>query len=290
MKRLITFLITTSLTISPVAFAFPMNAYAATVKPLVIRSSPGYPAAFQRVILSLVIPKGEIADEAIIAWRVNDVLVNPESNYPYYSFRTGKGSTELEPNIYKISVDYMGTKGTYHGEMTIKPYVRDISPGDNLTRSLLCTANTLDMMANNLDGIALMVDKSIKEVTDMVDQLADDMEFVIESAFVLTDDIVSDGLAIANIYSSMSLTLDTASLKTVAMGLRKTVLLLTRGGTIQRIKHLEKILTRYKNLEKTINAKIVARQRYLKNVQDQTNRQIALCQKQINKINTSLNR
>ncbi|HXK37789.1 MAG TPA: hypothetical protein VJ579_01860 [Candidatus Paceibacterota bacterium] len=290
MKRLITFLITTSLTIAPIAFAFPMKALAQEPKPLVIRSSPSYPAAFQRVILSLVIPRGEIADEATIEWRVNDELVNPESNYPYYSFRTGKGSTALEPNIYKITAIYYGTKGTYRGEMTIKPYVRDISPGDNLTRSLLCTANTLDMMANNLDGVALMVEKSVNEITAMFDQLVEDYEFVIESAFVLTDDIVSDGLAIANIYSSMSLSLDTASLKTVAMGLRKTVLLLTRGGTIQRIKHLEKILTRYKNLEKTIDAKIKARQRYLKNLQDQTNRQIALCQKQINKINTSLNR
>lgn len=303
MKRTILYTLLAALIIGPSAFAFPEHAFAALGDNLRIHANPPVPAAFQRVYLTIDVPtyrdgnilKTEDPDYSglSITWSINGENVDACQNSTYCSFLTRAAGDRFDPNNtnkFLVHVTYVGENETYGGTIVVTPVIRDVGQRDNFTQSLDCTAQSLDIIAGDIDRMEQMILDASNQIDIMLDQLDEDIGFLTDllDFELVYSGILDDYYSIKDSIVAIGATDGTAQsvLRASAVALRTIVRTYIRGNVAQNVKHFQKIKKRYENMGSTLQAMKNAKVRYVKNMTDQLNRQTALCEKQWSKVDT----
>lgn len=302
MKRLVLYSLLTSLVLGQAVFAFPQKAFADPGDTLRIHATPPVPTAFQRVYLTIDVPtyrdggilKTENPDYPglDISWLINGYSVDVCHNSTYCSVMMGAAGNRFDVNNtqkFLVHVSYSGENEIYSGSMTITPVINDIGQRDNFTQSMDCSAQSLDMLAGDIDRMEQMIDDTVFQIENMVDQLDEDITFLtgmldFETTF---DSMMTDYYNIKkSIIAIGSVDTVQGALRASAQALRTIVQVYLKGNVAQEIAHFQKIKKRYENMGKTLTAMKNARLRYVKNMTNQLERQKALCDLRWSKVNT----
>ncbi len=279
----------------------PNVAHAAAGDTLRIHANPPAPAAFQRVMLTIDTPtyrennilKTESPNFSglSITWIINGDTIDVCKNTTGCSFMTEAAGDRFDPNnpyTYLVHVIYTGEYQTYSGSIVVTPFRADQGQRDNFTQSLRCSAQTLDMLANDIERTEQMIDTTSARIDAMTQQLSDDIDFLtglldFESQYeaVLEDyNTIKD--SIDAITSAVSVE---SGLRAAALALRAIVKVYLQGSIAQNVAHFEKIKQRYLNMGHTLDMIKESHDRYIRNMLDQVERQTALCEKQWGKVN-----
>lgn len=256
---------------------------------ITLRINPPGPRGFDKITASITTPKQEVsaffADSAVkVDWYLYNEATSSHTGIDY-TFRLGPSTTPV-PIEARVTKD---GAVVYTIKYLLKPFDDGmINPADNLSRAMSCTADALDLVANNAEYTEAMVNQSLREIDGLVFQLSENIEIINDSIEGIQRDIEADIVSAQTIGKKYPKSWsDIAGAFRWAANVVRMALKLKDGGSAMRRyirvkKAIEFITTFQDTLEKMKDQKL----NMLKSMQGQLERQQQRCEKAYKKVNT----
>jgi len=256
-----------------------------------MRINPPGPKGFDKVTVDLTTSKNLISayfadNEVKVDWYLYG---SASSSYTgtKYTFRLGPSTT---PVPIKAVITRNGAV-EHTLEAVLKPFDDGlINPADNLSRALSCTADSLDLVANNIDLLNKMVNDTMKQLDALAAEASTSVSILTNSVEGIQRDFTADVTSASTLATKPPSIKDWADVSGAFRWLANIARLILKlkdgGSTMKRILRIQKAMSFLANLPATITKLKNQKANQLKSMQSQFDRQMQTCSKAYKKVNT----